>query len=583
MPSRLAAPVLTVDAGKMHKVDPRNVESLFGMWMGSCSCMRQSVPMLIKLPVFSKCAESIEEGKRLENLSWRLWNRETFCCEAQPHLATTPAIDIALPRPSSKDVPELSRSVDSVGSEDTDKTQTATGSPIPRSRKQTPEDNEDSALSRSRGKEKHITALGLEHMVIKIKEQTDIEPLSAEIQASLPAIARPISHIAPCPSSSFPTVDNEASPPTSQLQNSSESCRSGATVDSNDSEKPNAHRGSDTSVSSSGGLIKSGSVVHGFSPSQMSSSFRSKSIFGQEMAIPARSTGVGKLEPPKKGMFTLGASSGEDESSFEERMSVRTKKSSLSDGLTTKAPEKPKKPSFREIVQSRRIDENDTEDDEDVIETDDEEDEGTSSSAIEEDDAEWEDSVSEGGHSPPADKTMFQRVESRANLTSRRSMLTMQLHEPQRSTALANAASRSSPALRRSRTSSPNGPSVPGSPDSKEDDSVLTMRGPQSSRPVPIICTTSNTHPPAHSPRTTRRNMLATELTESLRKHLLWERKQKSTTANAFANRRHTAQNLARLQEYPGPKADQAVEDASKTNSWDNHYDAPWEYHARGW
>lgn len=34
MPSRLAAPVLTVDAGKMHKVDPRNVESLFGMWTG---------------------------------------------------------------------------------------------------------------------------------------------------------------------------------------------------------------------------------------------------------------------------------------------------------------------------------------------------------------------------------------------------------------------------------------------------------------------------------------------------------------------------------------------------------------------
>jgi hypothetical protein len=36
----------------------------------------------------------------------------------------------------------------------------------------------------------------------------------------------------------------------------------------------------------------------------------------------------------------------------------------------------------------------------------------------------------------------------------------------------------------------------------------------------------------AHSPRTTRRNMLATELTESLRRHLLWERQQKSATAS---------------------------------------------------
>lgn len=34
MPSRLAAPVLTVDAAKMHKVDTRNVENLFGMWTG---------------------------------------------------------------------------------------------------------------------------------------------------------------------------------------------------------------------------------------------------------------------------------------------------------------------------------------------------------------------------------------------------------------------------------------------------------------------------------------------------------------------------------------------------------------------
>lgn len=34
MPTRLAAPVLTVNAGKMHKVDTRNVENLFGMWTG---------------------------------------------------------------------------------------------------------------------------------------------------------------------------------------------------------------------------------------------------------------------------------------------------------------------------------------------------------------------------------------------------------------------------------------------------------------------------------------------------------------------------------------------------------------------
>jgi hypothetical protein len=34
MPSKLDAPVLTVDVGLIHKVDTRNVENLFSMWTG---------------------------------------------------------------------------------------------------------------------------------------------------------------------------------------------------------------------------------------------------------------------------------------------------------------------------------------------------------------------------------------------------------------------------------------------------------------------------------------------------------------------------------------------------------------------
>lgn len=32
MPIRLESPMLSVDAGKMHKVDTRNVENLMSMW-----------------------------------------------------------------------------------------------------------------------------------------------------------------------------------------------------------------------------------------------------------------------------------------------------------------------------------------------------------------------------------------------------------------------------------------------------------------------------------------------------------------------------------------------------------------------
>ena len=536
-----------------------------------------------QLPVFSKCAESIEEGKRLENLSWRLWNRETFCCEAQPHLATTPAIDVRPRRPSPKEVPSLSSSVDSAASEETERTQTARPTPFARTASRSPEEAEDSALSRSRGKEKHITSLGLEKMIISIKEQTDIEPLPPSVEASLPAIPDAMSDITPRPSSPTPGVEADSSPSESNLQNSSESCFSNATSKSTASNESSDH-GSDSSVSS-GSLAKSASVIHGFSPSQMSSSFRSKSKLGQKIAMSTQPQQSLKLEVQKKpGMFMLGGSSGDDESSFEDRMSRQPLQSSLSHSLKTKPLEKSKKPSFKEIVQSRRIEEADTEDEDAIESGDDDDDDGEASeSAIEEDDAAWEDSDSESGQASPADKNMFQRVDSQANLTSRRSMLTMQLHNPQRATGLATAASKSSPALRRSRTSSPNGPSHPDSSDENENEPVLTMRGPVSSRPMPIIRTTSNTHPLAHSPRTTRRNMLSTELTESLRKHLLWERKQKSTTANAFLKRRHTAQNVAHLQEYPDLKPDVAAVEASKNNSWNAYFEGPWEYHAKGW
>ena len=69
----------------------------------------------------------------------------------------------------------------------------------------------------------------------------------------------------------------------------------------------------------------------------------------------------------------------------------------------------------------------------------------------------------------------------------------------------------------------------------------------------PIIMTTTNStpHQAALSPRTTRRQMLATELTPSLRRNLLWERQQKNQTASAVLKRRHTAHDVAHLKQYP--------------------------------
>ncbi|KAI9878702.1 MAG: hypothetical protein M1830_010746 [Pleopsidium flavum] len=549
MPSRLAAPVVTVDAAKMHKVDTRNVENLFGMWT-----------------VFSKCAESMEEGRRLENLSWRLWNRETFCCEAQPQLATTPAINVARWRPKSRDVPELSASVESIASEADErierygKPQTA---PLDIMRPSIRRD--EPLLSRSRGTEKHITSLGLEKMVISIKEKKELGPLSPSIVGSL--------HSGPRIANTTPRL---SSPPPAAPQHSSDCSGSTAPVSSPESNRSATQTvGSDTSAE----LITSHSVVRGFSPGQ-SSSYRSHTHLAPT-PVPAVSAAHSKSEIQSKrkgGMFLLGGSSGEDESSFEEQMAIRVSRSSLSDGLKRPLNNR-KQTSFKDEVEARTIDESAAEDEE-VFESDDE---NVSESAIDDDDDEsdWEDSATESGRSSVEDKQLFQRVDSKPTLTSRRSLLTTLMHQPQRAAALANAASKSTPAMQRSRTSSPNGPSVAASP---EEEATLTMRGADIPRTKPIIVTTSNTHPPALSPRTTRRNMLATELTESLRKHLLWERQQKSTTANAVLKRRHTAQDVANLQEFPGQKPAQFSGDTSKNNSWNHYFDhGLGEYHQTGW
>ncbi|KAL4817502.1 hypothetical protein BDW67DRAFT_174703 [Aspergillus spinulosporus] len=574
MPSRLSTPVLTVDTAKIHKVDTANTQSLHGMWM-----------------VFSKCADFMEEGRRLENLSWRLWTRETFCVEPESSSDTSV---LPLLRSEAADLPELSASVESAASDQAERIEKHIKRPRDDYK---PAVVREDSFSFGRAKEKHLTSLDLERMVLNIKEKKSLEPISP-----VATLTQPVVDITPRTSTPTPTPPSNTTlkRPTFALnerqKHSTESCSTTA-PDGNDSDAANVNvNGSDTSVSSSGilpskpQLIKSPSIVRGFSPSQISSSYRSQPRLSSDpdttkTQVPA------KLSPLKKkgNMFTLGGSSGdEDESSFEDRMMQAPHRSSLSDQLEKRPGSnlnpKNKVTTFKEQVGNlKSMKDRQGGNDEDAIETDDD----ISESAIEDDeDSDWEDSITESGRSSVDEREMFQRVDSRPNLVSRRSLLTMMMHQPLRM----GDASRSTPALQRSRLTSPNGPSIPASPPD-DDDENLTMKGPGVPRSRPIIMKPTP-QSVAHSPRTTRRNMLATELTESLRRHLLWERQQKSATANAF-KRRHTTHDMKNLKEYPGPQSQQtavpssngvADKDVAKTGSFNHYTDfGPWEYHAKGW
>ena len=107
-------------------------------------------------------------------------------------------------------------------------------------------------------------------------------------------------------------------------------------------------------------------------------------------------------------------------------------------------------------------------------------------SAIENDgNNDWEDS-----NEAKFEETRFQRTDSRQNLTSHKSLLTIQLAHVR----------------------------------------------PKTGQPVQAL---------SPCPHATRQNMLATELPANLRKQLLRERQQTSRTARAIPKRQHTAQDVA--------------------------------------
>lgn len=516
--------------------------------------------------MFSKCASTIPDGKRLENLSWRVWARETLCCPPQPEKTIVPAIDI--PLSSKEDVPSLSNSYES------DSEQSITSL-------------ENSALSKSRGTEPHLTPSALEKIISNIQEQQKLEPLDPEMEACLVAKISPEK-----------VNDHEQSPEsdTSSRQQtnytSESSCLSTATNTTVSPEREVPHRNSDTSVSSDG-LIRSGSVVHGFSPIP---SLRSRGNSSISKALPVLAKSINRSPiAVKKAIFTMGGSSEDDDSSFDQNMSYRRsmlqpepRKSSLSTSQTRDDRSQQKKTtSFREEVEQRTIQIGGKSADDNAIESDDDDDEEEDSviddSAIEEDEEEWEDEQPEEAPVNP----VFKRVDSAAHLPSRRSILTAGLTEGDRAKGLLNAASQSSPAIRRmERASSHTGPLVAMSPDDNDDDGPVMMRPVANSRAININSQQSSAYALAQSPRTTRRNMLSTELTESLRKNLLWERQQKNTTVNAFLKRE--ARSMANLQR-AGQSAQQAGppharDDLTRgNNSYNDYFNVTSEYHTKGW
>ncbi|KAI0183789.1 hypothetical protein EV127DRAFT_255504 [Xylaria flabelliformis] len=581
MPGKAEGLVLTVDPNVIHKVDTNNPHNLFSMWT-----------------VFSRCAESVEQGRRLENLSWRLWTREALCCETTTQTkaektapATMPPQDIP-DKHRIPDVPQLSGSVDSVVDEEAIEL-TTESDPVeifrPHIQRQ-----DSCASSRSRGRERHITSGHLEKMVVTIiKEKVpNLSPLPHVVSSSVETDSE---HLQSCSSEAEET-------PITPVTESAEPASSALTLQ--------------TSTSSESSELHATTVVRGFSPSQFPSVRAShEHKFPQSDFIPEphASPAPKPVQSKKPAKFALGGSSG-DESSPSLEMhqpvlplkkskmfqiggssgSTEEQSPSLKSALHSGKPSSllgthKKQTSFSNQITTRTIstpsDQSGSYVDESAIDDDDE-------------DSEWEDSIEESGKSSVDDTVTFKRVPSKPNLTSQRSLISLMFsgQQEERARGLSNYASHSTPAIAQRARQLQNAPN--GASPNDSDDSGLEMRRGLRRTPLkpitevprsgaqPIVAkpTTHYHQQTALSPRTTRRNMLATELTESLRRQLLWERQQKVSTQNAVLKRRHTSHDVANLKQYPERAFINKSKDESNISSWNQFLrDDGGGYHAQGW
>jgi len=226
------------------------------------------------------------------------------------------------------------------------------------------------------------------------------------------------------------------------------------------------------------------------------------------------------------------------------------------------------------------------------VDSDDEVDDEVDESAIDDDD-EWEDSEDVSGTPRVDDKSMFPRIPSSAQPVTRPSLITLNL-AAERARSPGPVASQSTLAPHHARPTE-NGSTTAGSLNDSDENPII-MKGAKTAQlqrinevprsraqpinaiPVPVR------HQAALSPRATRRHMLATELTDSVRRHIVWERQFRHSTANAVLKRRHTSNDLANLKQYPEPVCLRKAEDqnAISFNQFFNE-NVDGGYHSKVW
>lgn len=435
----LELPVLGLTSN-VSKLDAIDADHLKGLWT-----------------LFTKCAENLENGRRLENLSWRLWYKEAaFASPPSSPLARVEMQDqqeSAAPLPA--DIPELSSSVDSILTMDSRKREMERRRKTDGKRRESKESNGEKERPQSQRRD---------------SEEKRQRLTTDKFQALLRSLA--------------PTASNDAE--------GWRSMRRSATLpvpaplqDASECDTP--RDGSRTPIAKKSASFTALSQSPDSNPPGISPLLASSTSFSQTPVSNPPAPSPLLDDKKDKRMFFIQSYSDDDQD--------HTVK------MGTTAPAKLAIPH----------DESESEEED------------------------WDtDSVSDDDR--PNATTPFPKSASRPSLDSKSSLLSTLLRDPPAPTIAkkrAGIASRSTPNIQYA--------SRPKRDEPEERPRDREWRdGHAEVGSIPIV-----------SPRTTRRNMLATELSESLRRNLLWERQQKNLTTSAVLKRRHTAHDMKNLTSFP--------------------------------
>ncbi|EMR10764.1 hypothetical protein PNEG_00913 [Pneumocystis murina B123] len=507
-------PVLSLVSNSIEKLSILDLENLSRIWT-----------------VFAKSAENLENGYRLENLSWRLWYRTAFFCKENAlsyiNEADNDDSDKSIEYSKNKnfDIPELSTSIDSASTLDEHEIKHIPNyntSKIPafvQSRLKRP--NTMQYVSPGRF-QKIISDLSLFKLETEKWKNGNNKMVSKhdsrEIRISDSPKENKIDYVSSKDSQSF----------TQSIEFSSNMHQS---LTSNiDSIFPNEECLN---------LIERVGDIHEFSTNKIS----------HETHVPHHSIQASKhLEKTDKIFFiqeTLPAESYIETLSKNDFKSNALKLSSKS----SFKPKSTKRISFEKLPSASSFETSNNEQFKYNI----------YNSIDNDDDNDWDSIYGSSSSSVTNEKPIFQKIDTRLlqlQLNPQRSLLSFMLQNKANGD-LTNSCSKSSPAIALSQTSI---------------SFSISRQIPQN---IQYHATRiEDQYSSMVSPRTIRRNMFATELSESLRKNLLWERQQRALTAYATLKRRHTEYDVTKLNGFP---------DRSNGGNYDFFYDVNYSYHVAGW